>query len=155
MSNFCDACRPINDKKFYIYLTIVVLIIIIGSSYIFSNEEIKNITWVLILWILVNLVYLIMFYSFMKIQRLNQSLVTIYLTNFLFIILLILQLIWAIEIKKMNKHDLNIPIIIIMIISIGIGAIAYNNRSMITFCSSIIYVMLWLYIIYAYSLCPE
>ena len=96
-----------------------------------------------------------MFTSFMRIRKLNKNLFIIYFMNILFIIMLILQLLWAIEIKKMNKYDLNIPIIVIIIISIGIASISYINYDKFTFCFASVYIFLWLYIIYTYSIYYE
>ena len=152
MDSFCKVCSPLNENEFYIYLTIVVLFIIIGSSYLFSNDEINNLSFVLILWVVINLIFLIFFYGFTKIKRIQNGPIISKLVNIVFFIMLILHLIWAIEIKKMNKNDLNIPIIIIIIIAIGISTISYLNRNLLVFGLSVLYIILWLYIIYAYSL---
>lgn len=144
----CKMCDVLNDKIFYVYLTLIVIVIIIGCSYLMLKEQ-NN--FVCLLWVIANLIFLLFIYYFEKINIIKNS-KYLYFIRFTFLIIIILQLIWAIEFNKSKKIDLNIPIILIIIISVGYCAISYRNKQKWALIYSFIYTLIWIYIIIYYSI---
>jgi len=148
MNKACKVCHIFNDKKFYIYLTIITIVTIIGSSYLLGDS--KN-NFAALLWLVINFMFLLFIYYFEKINVIKNSSL-LYFIRFTFAIIIILQLIWAVELNKMKKMDLNIPIIMIIIISIAYCAISYNNRQKPAVVYSLVYILLWFFIIFYFSI---
>lgn len=151
MNRTCKVCSIFNDKKFYIYLTIVTIVTIIGCSYLLSDP--KN-GFPTLLWLFINLMFLLFVYNFEKINVIKNAR-SLYFIRFTFGIVILLQLIWAIEFNKMKKMDLNIPIIMIIIIAISYCAISYNNHQKLAVIFSLIYILLWFFILFYFSVLPQ
>ncbi len=52
-----------------------------------------------------------------------------YLVRFIFFIFIVMELIWALEFNKIKKVDSNIPVLVIIIISIGFCTVSYYKKN--------------------------
>lgn len=143
-----SICCTLNNKRFCIYLLFVCIATIIGLSFIMTKEN--SCFFASIIWVLINIIYLLMIFNFQNVIEKFNSIHLYYIMIFIFIFIIILQLVWASEVGRKNENNLNIPVFMIIIISVGICALSFYHNECSAFIYSLIYISIWFYIVFKY-----
>lgn len=126
-----DRITVISDRIFWIYFIIVVVITIIGASYIISFGT----PYILLFWILANVVFLLAVYY------INTKEIS-YLVSLFFAIILITTVIWTSEINGDQSVQI-VTTLIILLLSIYLAYVSYYSNEFSLFLM-IIYIIIWL-----------